>query len=210
MSTSSRESESRFAFTVMELLVVIAILSLLVAILIPAVVSSRNAAAKARTRTQFAQWASAIESFRSEYGFYPSWDPANKVNSGVTAADHPFHDVLAGRKRDGSALTSGSLAASQNKKNISFQPFRADDFGSEGSAGLLCDGFGDTEIAVLCDRNLDGVINAAEYGDSLPAVHGITPALADFPAEGVRAGVVFYAAAPNATVDDPRLIMNWK
>jgi prepilin-type N-terminal cleavage/methylation domain-containing protein len=199
----------RGGFTVIELLVVLAVVSLLAAILIPAVASSRLAANSARTRTQFAQWSAAIESFRSEYGFYPVFDSTNKVNGGVTETDHPFHDVLAGRRRDGTALELGSLAA-QNKKRVSFHTFTPSDFGDlSADVGLLCDGFGNTDIAVLCDRNGDGVVSSADYDGSLPTVAGIAPSLDDFPASGVHARIIFYAPAPGAT-DAPRLIMSWK
>ncbi|HTO03757.1 MAG TPA: hypothetical protein VL069_08645, partial [Opitutus sp.] len=191
---------------------VIAILSVMVAILIPTVSSSREAAAKTRTRVQFNQWAVAIASFRSEYGYYPLFDASYKVNGGADEVNHLFHDVLAGRKRNGAALSTGSPAASQNKKQISFCSFSEADFTGAGSAtpNLLQDGFGETDIAVLVDRNLDGVINPIDYGETLPAVSGIRPNATDFPADGIRAGVVFYCAAPRATVDAPQFIFSWK
>src|SRR5690606_1575097 len=108
------------AFTVIELLTVIAILSIQVAILVPTVNSSREAAAKTRARVQFNQWAVAIASFRSEYGYYPLLDPSHKVNGGADEVNHLFHDILAGKQRNGSALSAGSAAANQNKKHVSF------------------------------------------------------------------------------------------
>ncbi len=201
------------AFTVIELLTVIAIIAMLAAILIPSVNSARVSANKAKTRVQFSQWAAAIASFRSEYGYYPVFDASNKVNGGITAAaEHPLHDVLAGHKRDGAALASGSSAATQNRKLIAFYSFPESDFTDAASAapGLLCDAFGTTDIAVLVDRNLDGVINSVDYGESLPTVAGIRPSVSDFPATGVHAGVIFYSAAPGATADAPQFIFSWK
>lgn len=201
------------AFTVIELLTVIAIIGMLAAILIPSVNSARTSANKAKTRVQFSQWAAAIASFRNEYGYYPVFDASNKVNGGITAAgDHPFHDVLAGRKRDGAALASGGPAAAQNRKLISFYSFPESDFTDAASAapGLLCDAFGTTDIAVLVDRNLDGVINSVDYGETLPTVGGIRPSPTDFPDAGVHAGVIFYCAAPGATDDAPQFIFSWK
>jgi prepilin-type N-terminal cleavage/methylation domain-containing protein len=199
-------------FTVIELLTVIAIIAMLAAILIPTVNSARVAANKTKTRVQFNQWAAAIAAFRSEYGYHPMFDTSGKVNGGTTTADHPFHDVLAARKRDGSSLTGGSPPATQNKKLISFYSFPQSDFTDAGSTtpDLLCDAFGNTDIAVLVDRNLDGVINSLDYGESLPAVGGIRPDVMDFPATGVRAGAVFYCAAPGATADVPQFIFSWK
>lgn len=200
------------AFTVIELLAVIAIIGILLAILIPSVASARNTANKARTRAQFNQWAAAIELFRSEYGYYPAFDPTLKVNGGATATDHLFHDLLAARKRDGSALATNESAALQNKKLIRFHVFAESDFADAGSAdaGLLCDAFGTTDIAVLIDRNLDGVINTDDYGTDLPAVNGWRPTASDFPTAGLRAGVVFYDALPGASDANPAFIFSWK
>ena len=195
-----------------ELLTVIAIIGILAAILIPTVSSAKAAANRAKTRVQFNQWAAAVAAFRGEYGYYPLFDASNLVNGGADAVNHPFHDVLAGHKRDGSALTAGSSSVTQNKKLISFIVFSESDFTNAGSAtpGLLHEAFGATEIAVLVDRNLDGVINSSDYGASLPAVAGIRPDATEFPAAGVRAGCVFYCALPGATTVAPQFIFSWK
>jgi prepilin-type N-terminal cleavage/methylation domain-containing protein len=199
-------------FTVIELLAVIAIIGILLAILIPSVASARTTANKARTRAQFNQWAAAIELFRSEYGYYPAFDSTFKVNGGATATGHLFHDLLAARKRDGSALAVDEAAALQNKKLIRFHVFAETDFADAGSAdaGLLCDAFGTTDIAVLIDRNLDGVINTDDYGSDLPAVNGSRPTANDFPTAGLRAGVVFYDALPGSSDENPAFIFSWK
>lgn len=212
LSPPSNCAQQNSAFTVIELLTVIAILGVLVAILIPTVSSSREAAAKARTRVQFNQWAVAIASFRSEYGYYPLLDASLKVNGGADEVNHLFHDVLAGKKRNGAALSAGSSAASQNKKQLSFCWFSEADFTDSSSAtpDLLQNSLGETDIAVLIDRNLDGVINNVDYGETLPAVDGIRPDATDFPTAGIRAAVVFYSAGPRATVGAPQFIFSWK
>lgn len=227
-------SRHAIAFTLVELLTVIAIIAVLAAILIPTVAGARIAANRARTRVQFAQWSGAIESFRDEYGCYPALDPTGKVNGGATPMPggiHPFHDVLAGRRRDGSALpaaVSGLPAdppppEGQNVRRIRFLTFTAselfpDSGGDEVVRNLVHDGFGNTDIAVLVDRNMDGVVNTADY-PALPSVSPpdndslqFVPSEADFPAAasgGVRAGVLFYSCPPRAT-DASQLILSWK
>ncbi len=204
-------------FTLLELLSVIAVIGILAALLFPTVGAARRSANKARTKVQFTQWAAAIESFRSEYGYYPAFDATNLVNGGASTApagDHLFHDILAGKKRDGSALT-GTLPASaggQNRKRIGFYTFTDNDLtdASSPAPNLIRDAFDNTEIAVLVDRNLDGVINSSDYGGSLPLVAGIAPGTTDFPAAGIRAGVIFYAPAPDATAAQPEFIFSWK
>lgn len=213
-----RSRRSSAGFTLTELLTVIAIIGVLAAILIPTVGSVRTSANKAKTRAQFSQWAAAIESFRSEYGYYPAFHTTALVNGGATSTDHPFHDLLAGRKRDGSVLTAGSSAATQNKKSISFYSFPESDFtdASSSTPNLLHDASDNTAIAVLVDRNLDGVITIGATGDysTLPTVAGLQPTsgatTADFPSSGIRAGVVFYAPAPEATTSAPSFIFSWK
>jgi prepilin-type N-terminal cleavage/methylation domain-containing protein len=203
------------AFTLLELLSVIAIIGILAGLIFPGVRAARVSANKARTKVQFSQWAAAIEGFRSEYGFYPAFDATALVNGGAspsTAGDHPFHDILAGRKRDGSALVAGGTAAAQNPKLIGFYSFSAADFtdASSPTPNLLRDASDNTALAVLVDRNLDGVIRMGSDYPALPAVAGLTPAAADFPPEGIRAGVIFYAPAPGATAAAPEFIFSWK
>jgi len=202
-----QDDRKRRAFTLLELLSVLAILGILAALLFPAVGSARRTANRAKTKVQFAQWSAAIESFRGEYGYYPAFDPGNLVNGGVTAADHPFHDLLAAKKRDGAVLAVGSAAAGQNRKAVSFYSFSDADFTPDG---LIRDAFDNTAIAVLVDKDLDGVLRPGVDFAVLPEVGGMTPTGADFPAVGVRAGVIFYAPAPGATSANPGFIFSWK
>jgi prepilin-type N-terminal cleavage/methylation domain-containing protein len=207
----------RAGFTIVEILVVIGIVTLLAAILIPTMGAAQAAAKKAKTRVQFNEWSAAIESFRNEYGCYPVFDSSNLVNGGATpdsATDHLFHDLLAARKRNGSAINaSGPLSAGgQNRKRVSFYSFSAGELTGADSAApnLLCDASGNTEIAVLVDRNLDGVVNSSDFTGDLPAVNGLRPTSADFPSTGVRSGVVFYSAAPEANASSPAFVFSWK
>lgn len=203
------------AFTLLELLSVMAVIGVLAALIFPAVRSARVAANKARTKVQFSQWAAALEGFRGEYGHYPTLDPSALVNGGATTVitgDHLFHDILAGRKRDGTPLPPAGPAATQNRKLIGFYSFSDGDFipASSPAPNLLRDAFENTEIAVLVDKNLDGVIRIGSDYPALPAVGGLTPGATDFPVTGVRAGVLFYAPAPGAEANNPEFIFSWK
>ena len=209
-------------FTLLELLTVLAVIGLLATLIFPNIRAAKVSANKARTRVQFNQWAAALEGFRGEYGYYPALHSSNLVNPPGQNTDpsslHLFHDVLAARHRDGSALpayttgTNSQYPEAQNRKLISFCSFSEADFTNGGSPApnLLRDAFDNTEIAVLVDRNLDGVIKAGSDFTALPAVGGITPGPPDFPATGVRAGVIFYAPAPGAAAAHPEFIFSWK
>jgi type II secretory pathway pseudopilin PulG len=214
------------AFTLVELLTVIATIAILAAILIPTLAGARTAASRARTRVQFGQWIMAIEAFRQEYGRYPEFDGSGKVNGGASptpSLEHRFHDILAGHRRDGSALAAevgGSAAAgSQNFRRMRFLVFGESDFFPPDDPlserrNLLRDGFESAEIAVLVDRNLDGIIDREDYAE-LPAVEVpegngrvLRPRMDDF-GDGIRAGVIFYSAPPRA-LDFSQLICSWK
>lgn len=205
------------AFTLIELLTVVAIVGILSALLFPGIKSAMIAAKKAKTRVQFNQWAGALDSFRSEYGYYPTLHGSNLVNPPDQNTDpatlHLFHDILSARRRDGSALpaysstTDAQFPEVQNRRLVSFHVFSGADFFTDN---LLRDAFGNTAIVVLVDRNLDGVIKAGSDFTTLPSVNGLTPGADDFPASGVKAGVIFYSAAPGASATNPEFICSWK
>jgi prepilin-type N-terminal cleavage/methylation domain-containing protein len=211
----------RRAFTLIELLVVVAVIGILAALLFPSLAAARASAERAKTKLQFSQWAAAIEAFRAEYGHYPVFDGTHLVNGGAGSgrdADHPFHDLLAGQRRDGSPPNSAGATApgSQNRKRLVFHSFAESDFTPVDSTfpNLLRDACGNVSIAILVDRNLDGRIDAVDY-PRLPTVMTrdgamIRPDAADFPATGVRAGVLFYSADPQATATDARFIFSWR
>jgi prepilin-type N-terminal cleavage/methylation domain-containing protein len=211
------QSASRsHAFTFIELLAVVAVIGILTALLLPSVRSARVATSKAKTKVQFAEWTAAIGAFRNTYGYYPAFHGSGLVNpigqNAAPATLHLFHDILAARRRDGSALpvntssTDAQFPEAQNRKLVGFHSFAESDL---TTGHLLQDAFGNTEIAVLVDRNLDGVIRVGGTGSDyavLPAVGGRTPSATEFPASGVRAGVLFYAPGPEET----GFIFSWK
>lgn len=210
-------SQRARAFTLIELLTVIAVIGILAAILFPSLSAARKSANRAKTKVQFSRWAVAIESFRSEYGYYPAFDSTNRVNGGASSTisgDHLFYDILAGKKRDGSDL--GTAAAAQNRKRIAFYSFGEGELGATDSQVpyLLKDAFENSSIVVLVDKNLDGVINSTDYA-AWPSVQtatgdSISPATTDIPTTGIRAGVALYGPDPDASASDPRLILSWK
>ena len=228
-------------FTLIELLVVIAFIGILSAIIIPTAGGARNAAKKAKVRGQFSTWSAAFETFRTEYGTYPQFNTAGALKlvnppgtSTAPAQTHLFHDLMAGVRRDGSALT-GAITGNpvpplgQNSRRIRFVSFNDADLvtaaditaGNAVAAQLnyIRDAFYNTSIAVVTDANLNGVINGADTTGGFPrvtvaggtttlvpaAASGVTTAVTG----GIRAGVMFYSAPPGATAETD-LILSWK
>lgn len=194
------------AFTLVELLAVMGIVSLLAAILIPSVASVRVSAKRAKTKVQFSQWVSAMEQFRQEYGFYPAVDGGSggKVDAEV------FAGALTGRAIGGGApATAAHLAG--NDKLITFYSITEGELNEARTA--LVDAFGNSDIAVLYDRDGDGWITDAD--GPAPSVTGIdgtnrlSPERQDLDlSAGVRAGVLFYSAGRGAGPGD--LVFSWK
>jgi prepilin-type N-terminal cleavage/methylation domain-containing protein len=202
LSTSSAQRTrlaNRRGFTLIELLTVIAVIGILLAILIPTTSSARTAAKKAKTRGQFAQWGAAIEAFRQEYGYYPTFETAgaglNKVNGNTVggtnlAATHRFYETLVGSRRDGTALlttTTGNPLPpqAQNTRRIQFitftesdmVPVNTTDASLTAKRGLIRDAFDGTDIVVLVDRNLDGSIKSGGTGgDGIASLPVVRPA----------------------------------
>ena len=206
----SRRSRGEGGFTLIELLVVIAIIGILAAILIPTVGSARVSAKKAKVKVVFNQWATAMEQFKQEYGYYPKID--NGTGKIATAY---FAGALTGKKVDGTAVTNTAELCG-NTKLISFYTLSDGDL--DESHTVLADAFGNTSIAVLYDTTGDGIVKST--GDSAPlgpvtsiaTGNSFTPtsadASSDLPPAGVHAGVIFYSAGNGNSATD--LIFSWK
>ena len=194
------ERQSRNGFTLIELLAVIAVIGILMAILIPSVGMVQRSAAKSKTRSQFAQYATAYEAFYGEMGYYPSMG-ASGSEFALEGHNAVFIETLSGFSADGGNPAT-PYARKANPRRLRFYTFAESEFGLPGTdvEGELVDGLDNPHIYVVIDRDRDGVIKPADFSALDSALR---------PANALRGGVFFYSAK---TGDNPdwEWILSWE
>lgn len=208
-----RRGRWRAGFTLVELLTVLAVIGILAAILVPVVGRAQESARRTKVRTQFAQWATALEAFRAEYGFYPNLATSTATPppdvARVNEVSGLFLETLTGRSETGGAPDLARALAA-NPRRIGFVAFTAAELG-DGSPAPVCDAFGNTDIVILLDRDGDGLIavpNTIPTVESATTGLTLTPSAALFPAGGIRAGVAFYTAGAGRDAED--IVCSWR
>ena len=221
----------RRGFTLLELLTVVAVIGILSSITMPVARSVYIKAKKAKTRAQFSQWGAAMELYNAEYGNFPPIDGnysgggsanVNMVNS------EKFSVALTGRKLDGTDADLRVSSATNEKKVgntklISFYTIAEGELtAADSSNRKLHDYFGNTEIAVLYDKNGDGIINNTDVRQ-VPAVSTADlgskyepDTNVDIPLSkgGLHVPVAFYSAgngdASGGKIEVEDAVLSWK
>ena len=107
----------RRGFTLIELMVVIAIIIILAAIAIPNYLTMTARAKKSRVASDFAALATALETFRTDWGIYP------KDTGSTLVATHVGYEELAGNGATGTVInkvsgSTGGITAAGDKAPI--------------------------------------------------------------------------------------------
>ena len=203
----------RSAFTLIELLTVLAVVGILLAILLPSLSAARVASQRAQTKARFAQWATAMELFRQEYGHYPVVTRGGKLDAERFAAALLGRNALGGEPL-GESTGADELAV--NVKRLTFYSLEAAEVSHDGAT--LVDAFGNSDIAVRVDWSGDGRIGPEDTlpgeGATWPGVGAVGGVEWAPPPETMNAGsrvlarVVFYSPGRGQSASD--LVLSWR
>lgn len=197
MTPQQIHSRCRTGFTLIELLTVIAIIGILAGILIPVVGGAKKSALKAQSRAQFSGYATALEQYKSEYGYFPQISTLNDNGGPIDLADNAedFIKALSARDKDGNKL-SDEDRKKLNRKNIPFYSFGEAEFSTDSSK-VLVDAFDNQHIKIMVDHDGDGQIPTTNLPDA--AKPG---------GDNIRARVVVWVEE-ESDVEDSELIYSW-
>ena len=172
-------------FTLIELLTVIAIIAILAGILIPTTGIAMDKVRVAQSQAFFNQIATAIEAWKNEYGYYPTFggeiEDAGANDSrfvlDTSTETNELIMALASRTYAGEALTAAQ-AASFNPKRRQFITFAQSNFALDATTGnpgnTLADAFGNTNIIIVMDKNKDGILGSDAFTTDAENIEGVT------------------------------------
>jgi prepilin-type N-terminal cleavage/methylation domain-containing protein len=153
-----KKMNRRKAFTLIELLIVIAIIGIMAGLLLPTVSAALRNVKASNSKNFMVQLASAIEGYKTEYGYYPKFLlEKNRVNLNEGNNVDYIVKSLTGRDVEGKALSTSD----RNEYNRRIQPFF--DFGDhlvKGGDGKykIVEAFGNPNIYICVDSS--GVIKS--------------------------------------------------
>lgn len=153
----------RGGFTLIEVITVIAILIILAGILIPSILSVQNRAKRAQTEALFGKIVNSLTLYYQDHGGYP--DFSGNLSNGDVIVElnnseqwRAFTGILAMSRPDGSAFENPQnepLIKKFNPKRKRYFDLQLKELASlQGNSGLV-DGFGNPNIVVVVDADLD-------------------------------------------------------
>ncbi len=204
------KSESRRGFTLIELLTVIAIIGIMAGMLFPAINAVRKKSKIATSQSTFSQWCTAVNRYKSVYGFYPNIgtkydsavDSLHKLDDSTVTLK--FVKALSGKAPSGSALSSADRTA-LNRNAEEFCAFSKEDYAYYSSTidttSLLSDKLGNYNIRAIFDTDSTGSIKAitgVTIPDDINSAKSGTGLGIDSAKGGIPARVIIFTAASDA------------
>ncbi len=204
------KSESRRGFTLIELLTVIAIIGIMAGMLFPAINAVRKKSKIATSQSTFSQWCTAVNRYKSVYGFYPNIgtkydsavDSLHKLDESTVTLK--FVKALSGKAPSGSALSSADRTA-LNRNAEEFCAFSKEDYAYYSSTidttSLLSDKLGNYNIRAIFDTDSTGSIKAitgVTIPDDINSAKSGTGLGIDSAKGGIPARVIIFTAASDA------------
>jgi len=204
------KSESRRGFTLIELLTVIAIIGIMAGMLFPAINAVRRKSKIATSQSTFSQWCTAVNRYKSVYGFYP-----NISGTYSPSADSPFKledkdymlkfiKSLSGKNPSGTALLL-SDRTTLNRNAEEFCAFSKEDYGifdsTVNTTPYLNDKFSNINIRVIFDTDSTGTIKNITTLSPVPddiSITGGTGVGIDSSTAGIPARVIIFTSAKDA------------
>jgi prepilin-type N-terminal cleavage/methylation domain-containing protein len=208
------KSESRRGFTLIELLTVIAIIGIMAGMLFPAINAVRRKSKIATSQSTFSQWCTAVNRYKSVYGFYPNIGTAYSTSADTL---HKLDDIkvtlnfvkaLTGKEPSGVALKDPNDRTKLNRNGEEFCAFSKDDYAYYAQADtntLLVDKFGNYKIRMVFDTDSTGSIkkiSGVTIPDDINSAKNGTGLGIDSGTGGIPARVIIFTAASDAASFD--------
>lgn len=153
----------RGGFTLIEIIAVIAIMIILAGLVVPSILSVQNRAKRAQTEALFGKIVNALTLYYQDHGGYP--DFTGNLNNGDVIVElndsqhwRAFTEILALSHPDGSALENPEdepLIRKFNPKLKRYFDLQLKELATQGGLPVLVDGFGNPNIVVVIDADLD-------------------------------------------------------
>ena len=165
------KSGKKHGFTIVELVTVIAIVTILLGLLLSAVFGINNKAKRAKSEALFGKLITSLTAYRKDNGAYPDIGSGAESGDRVIALNNSeqwqqFAEIMALSFPDGSAIENVQSNADLKKSNPKLKRYFDLQLSELDGGDRLVDAFGNPNIYIVVDANLDGRIKRASLPES--------------------------------------------